>query len=63
MSIIKRIKGCAGCARRRAKIKAAYEATKQGAKTARQLYLQNVGKIETEPPAGHGHSTRVVRVQ
>ena len=61
MSVYKRIKNCAGCARRRAKLKAAYEATKQGAKTARQVYLEKVGKIEPEQRAGQ--TTSVVRVQ
>ncbi len=52
-------KPCAGCQRRRAKIKAAVTAVKHGVETARASYLRQVGKA---PPA-RGGVTSVVRVR
>ena len=52
-------KPCAGCARRRAKIKAALVAAKQGVETARASYLRQVGKA----PPRKGGVTQVVRVR
>jgi len=52
-------KPCAGCARRRAKIKAAFTAAKQGVETARASYLRQVGKT----PSRRASVIQVVRIR
>lgn len=60
-NIVSRIRNCGGCAQRRKKISAAYNAAKQGLQVAKTSYLRQTGQQAI--PDREARVTRVVRVR